>query len=125
MQIDNPPAGAIAALRDKSRPIRTFWLLSAAPLFAAVPALAAEEQSDGASAGSDSGIIVLGQRVEPVFAGIRPEDELNEADIAAYGADNVGDLLDILDEELSGSDGAPVVLIEDHDPGAPVESRHP
>lgn len=55
-------------------------------------------------------IIIYGFR-QGVLPGVPPENELNEADIAAYGADTVGDLLDEVGGAADSSGEGPVVLI--------------
>jgi hypothetical protein len=57
-------------------------------------------------------IVVYGHAVDQgVFAGVAPENELTAADIAAHGADTVGDLLGQLAGEVDSSVDGPVILI--------------
>src|SRR5690606_31761232 len=53
-----------------------------------------------------------GRRVE----GLVIETDLGEADLAAYGADSVGDLLTMLTADVDGTEEGPVVLVN----GAPA-----
>lgn len=55
-------------------------------------------------------IIVYASR-QGVLPGVPPENELNEQDIAAYGADTVGDLLDQVGGAADSSGEGPVILI--------------
>ncbi|WBY07749.1 hypothetical protein PIB19_21095 [Sphingomonas sp. 7/4-4] len=55
-------------------------------------------------------IVVYGPRLG-VLPGVPPENELNEGDIAAYGANSVGDLLDQVGGAADASGEGPVVLI--------------
>ena len=55
-------------------------------------------------------IVVYGRRLG-VLPGVPPENELNEGDIAAYGANSVGDLLDQVGGAADTSGEGPVVLI--------------
>src|SRR4051812_30586063 len=55
-------------------------------------------------------IIIYASR-QGVLPGVAPENELNEQDIAAYGADTVGDLLDQVGGAADSSGEGPVILI--------------
>lgn len=55
-------------------------------------------------------IIVYASR-QGVLPGVPPENELSEQDIAAYGADTVGDLLDQVGGAADSSGEGPVILI--------------
>lgn len=80
-------------------------------LFAATPAAA--DKADGPQdqpPQTVDDIIVYGSR-QGVLPGVPPENELNEADIAAYGADTVGDLLDQVGGAADSSGEGPVILI--------------
>lgn len=55
-------------------------------------------------------VIVYGYR-PAVLPGVPPENELNEEDIAAYGANSVGDLLDDVGGAADSSGEGPVILI--------------
>ena len=55
-------------------------------------------------------IIIYASRLG-ILPGIPPENELNEQDIAAYGADTVGDLLDQVGGAADSSGEGPVILI--------------
>lgn len=77
------------------------------------PAWADEQQDPTGSADeSRSGeIVVQGQRQRDLFAGIVADTELNENDIAAYGFDTVGELIEQVGREAeSGTDG-PIILV--------------
>lgn len=93
--------------------------LSAACLLLPHPAFGAGAEQDAQVPGAltanprDTGdpIVVKGQRETSIIDGIIAEDELEEADISAYGADTVGDLLDQVASGIDASDDGPVVLI--------------
>jgi hypothetical protein len=55
-------------------------------------------------------IIIYASR-QGILPGVAPENELNEQDIAAYGADTVGDLLDQVGGAADSSGEGPVILI--------------
>jgi hypothetical protein len=55
-------------------------------------------------------IIIYASR-QGVLPGVAPENELNEQDIAAYGANTVGDLLDQVGGAADSSGEGPVILI--------------
>jgi iron complex outermembrane receptor protein len=81
-------------------------------LFAATPPVTAD-QTDGPQDQQPQAlddIIVYGAR-QGVLPGVPPENELNEADIAAYGANTVGDLLDQVGGAADSSGDGPVILI--------------
>lgn len=61
-------------------------------------------------------IIVYGSR-QGTLPGVPPENELNEQDIAAYGADTVGDLLGEVGGAADSSGEGPVVLINGRETG--------
>ena len=59
--------------------------------------------------------MVFGLRFDGSYEGVSPRDELNEEDIAAHGARDVGEFLNDLTANLSGR-GSPLVLVN----GEPV-----
>lgn len=68
-----------------------------------------DHQTDG---NSSSEIVVYAHSPDRgIFVGVAPENELTQADIAAYGADTVGDLLDQIQGQVDGSVDGPVILI--------------
>lgn len=73
----------------------------------------AAEGSDAFSAGEAvREIVVPGRRdKDGILAGIEPEDEINEAAIAAYGADSVSDLINQIAQDLAADDDGPVILV--------------
>ncbi len=77
--------------------------------------------SDGAEANDEAQrrdpreIVVFGLRFDGSYEGVSPRDELNEEDIAAHGARDVGEFLNDLTANLSGR-GSPLVLVN----GEPV-----
>lgn len=80
--------------------------------FAATPPAAAD-QTDGPQdqqPQTADDIIIYASR-QGVLPGVAPENELNEQDIAAYGADTVGDLLDQVGGAADSSGEGPVILI--------------
>ena len=80
--------------------------------FAAMPPATAD-QTDGPQdqpPGTADDIIIYASR-QGVLPGVAPENELNEADIAAYGANSVGDLLDDVGGAADSSGEGPVILI--------------
>lgn len=60
--------------------------------------------------GTADDIIIYASR-QGVLPGVAPENELNEEDIAAYGANSVGDLLDDVGGAADSSGEGPVILI--------------
>jgi hypothetical protein len=81
-------------------------------LFAATPPATADQTNgpqDQQPQTSDD-IIVYGAR-QGVLPGVPPENELNEQDIAAYGANTVGDLLDQVGGAADSSGEGPVILV--------------
>jgi iron complex outermembrane recepter protein len=76
---------------------------------AAAATEAQPQESGGVSSGRD--IVVLGRREGGVIVGLPSENELNEADIAAYGLDTVEDLLGEIADNLGASRDEPVVLV--------------
>ncbi|WP_162935621.1 hypothetical protein [Tsuneonella amylolytica] len=67
------------------------------------------EQAEGPAAG-DGSIVVTGYR-QTLELDLVVEDELNRADIDAYGYDNIGQVLEQIGAELRTGDDGPVVLI--------------
>lgn len=97
------PKAAISAVA-----IGAVGIILPSPAFGAA---AEADGQDGANSRSDE-IVVLGQRgMTDVLENLQPEDELNEDDIAAYGVDSVGDLLEQIATEVDDSDDGPVVLV--------------
>jgi hypothetical protein len=88
---------------------RTRLLLGAALCALPAPAFGADQETPQ-SVGRDE-IIVYGERLPPLFAGILPQAELSEADIAAYGFDTVGELIEQIQAESSVDGEGPVILI--------------
>ena len=75
-------------------------------------AVAAEAEQEAPPAdGARGEIIVYGERPFDIFAGIVAETELDENDIAAYGFDTVGELIEQVGAETAGGPDGPVVLI--------------
>ena len=60
--------------------------------------------------GTPDDIIIYASRLG-IVPNVPPENELNEQDIAAYGADSVGDLLDQIGGAADSSGEGPVILI--------------
>ena len=91
------------------------WALRAgvsALAVAATPAWADEQGGGNTNAKPRSGeIVVFGERQRDVFAGIVADTELNENDIAAYGFNTVGELIEQVGMETDGSTEGPVILI--------------
>ena len=85
-------------------------LLLPQPSFGRAPAEAAQESGNVQSAPA-APIVVRGQRESSLIVGIAPEDELGEEDIASYGADSVGELLDRIGADVDQSEDGPVVLV--------------
>ena len=94
-----PLGGAVATGAEPASPVGADAAVGA-------PALAAE----------DHGMLELdelvvfgtdGRRVD----GLRTETELDDADVAAYGADSIGELLTQLTEDVDGTEEGPVVLV--------------
>jgi hypothetical protein len=56
-------------------------------------------------------VVVTGLKVTGVLNGMVAEDGINELDIAAYGDDTVGDLLDDIAADVDNSREGPVVLV--------------
>ena len=80
--------------------------------FCASAAGAEEQENGGAETADGAGqIVVSGYRTTDLFAGIQVTDELNENDIAAYGFDTVGEVLDQVRREVDDNRDGPVVLI--------------
>lgn len=81
---------------------------------------AAESEADSDQVGQDQGppdareIVVFGLRNDGSLEGILNEDELGEGEIAGYGRNTVGELLDDIGSDLNGDE--PVVLVN----GKPV-----
>lgn len=90
------------------------WLIGTSALVA--PFAAACAQQAGETHEEAPEIVIYGILDNGTFSGVRPQDELGEADIAAFGVNNVGELI----EEVSTavSDDEPVVLVN----GRPVTS---
>jgi iron complex outermembrane receptor protein len=89
---------------------RVLWLLSAATVVVARPVLGQDEPGDPLPTADERQIVVIGQRPE-VFVGITPETELDENDIAAYGFNSIGDLIQEISREVDPSGEGPVVLL--------------
>ena len=81
--------------------------------FGANPGRAAEAQDSPESLPGQRGgeIVVFGDRPRDVFAGVVADTELDENDIAAYGFDTVGELIEQVGMEADGSSEGPVILI--------------
>ncbi|AXJ95019.1 MULTISPECIES: TonB-dependent receptor [unclassified Sphingomonas] len=97
------PAMAAAQQAQTSAPAQK------APAKAAAPAAQADENSD------EPDIIVRGTRNLPgsVIGDIPPEQQLDPADIRAYGVSSVSDLLtELSPQTTSGVGGPPVVLLD-------------
>lgn len=86
------------------------WLVASTALAVCLQAQAAAQSNPPAS-GSPRDIIVRGQRPPDPLAGIVPDDELDEDDIAAYGLDTIGELIEQIEGEVAGGGDGPVVLI--------------
>lgn len=72
----------------------------------------ADEQEHPAAPGDEREIVVTGtSRANGPLAGMIAEAELDEAGIAAYGRDTVGDLLGEVLRQADPSDDGPVILI--------------
>ena len=74
-------------------------------------ASAVAQEAGGDSSDGDRQIVVLGILDRGVFDATSVEDELTEADIAAYGQDTVGDLLAEIGSDLGEGEEGPVVLV--------------
>ena len=93
--------------------IRTGWRLLAGTALASLtaPAAWAADQESTPSPAARGEIIVYGERSVDIFAGIVAETELDEDDIAAYGFDTVGELIEQVGGEAERGPDGPVVLI--------------
>ncbi|MFA7586929.1 MAG: hypothetical protein WCY11_12160 [Novosphingobium sp.] len=60
-------------------------------------------------------IVVFGRRDDGSIDGVSPQDELGEAEIGAYGLDNVGQVLDELAANVRNGDTPPVILINGYE----------
>jgi len=93
-------------------------LLLSVTAFLALPALAqqagqAEPQAEAADVEGEEEIVVSAQRQRGAVVGdIKPELQLNPADIRALGTSSVTELLAELAPQLGGGDAQPVVLLE-------------
>lgn len=99
------------------------WLLTVSAMARCEVALAAEEATSGETEADHAGkiasgpgqslreIVVFGRREDGSIDGVAPHDELNEADIEAYGLDTVGDVIDELSAHVRSGDTPPVILI--------------
>jgi hypothetical protein len=85
-------------------------LVGASYLALPLPAFGADAQDMPPDARSGD-IVVYGERPRDVFEGIVAETELNENDIAAYGFDTVGELVDQVSSEADSGPDGPVILI--------------
>ncbi len=85
---------------------------SAAPVKAAAPKAIAKP-TPPASDNDDEDVVITGQKPRGSVVGdIPPEVTLNQADVRAYGVNNISDLLDELSPQTtSGRGGTPVVLL--------------
>lgn len=81
------------------------------------PAQAAESEADVAAPSSgDGAIVVVGQRLRgEVDTDVKPELQLDEKDVASYGASTIGDLLAAIAPQVGGGrgrgGGQPVILL--------------
>lgn len=75
----------------------------------AMPALAGEQHADDDRERRQ--IVVEGHRLPDIFAGLPADSELDENDIAAYGYDTVGELIEGVTSEVDSSGEGPVILI--------------
>ncbi|HEX8300332.1 TonB-dependent receptor [Sphingomonas sp.] len=99
--------------------VRGIALLASAMPVVAFAQTAAQPQAQPQSAPQtppdeeeeEAEIVVSGQLRGAVPGDIKPEAQLNPADIRAYGASNVSELLNALSAQLGASEGPPVVLL--------------
>lgn len=92
-------------------------LVGAAPMAAARDADTADGGNDADPAdilnrASPSDIVVFGRRDDGTIEGVAAEDELGEGDIAGYGRETVGDLIEDLGRAVDAGDEGPVVLVD-------------
>lgn len=71
---------------------------------------AGEGQPSGDQEDGENTIVVIGRRQE-VLAGIPTEDSIDEASIAAYGLDTIGDLLEEIAAQVGGTREDPIILV--------------
>jgi hypothetical protein len=91
--------------------LRQMLLIGAALPASAWPYCASAQETSQPDSGDSGQIVVLGILDRGVFDSASIEDELNEADIAAYGQDTVGDLLAEIGSDLGEDDDGPVILV--------------
>jgi hypothetical protein len=93
---------------------RALCLLSVAAFSLAGPAWADDQQQSQPTPQNQdqgpNGILVLGQ-IPQVIVGLQPEDELDENDIAAYGANTLGEVIGEVSDEIDPLRQGTVVLI--------------
>ena len=86
-------------------------LLAGVGAVAMLPTTAfADQLGEGPSGGNPGDIVVYGA-APGAIGGLIPDDELTEADVAAYGQDTVGDLLDAVGSDINRNGEATTVLI--------------
>lgn len=93
------------------------WLIGTPALL--VPLIAAHAQQANEGRDETSGeIVIYGILESGAVAGVRAQDELTEPDIAAYGRNSVGELIEEVSGDVAGTGDEPVVLVN----GRPVTS---
>ena len=85
--------------------------LLALPLFGVASPAAAQDDAGASKGSAEPAIVVWGWKPNGAFDSSAVEDELGEADIAGYGDDTVGDLLDEIAVDLGQGDDGPVVMV--------------
>lgn len=90
---------------------KLWWIPTAlaAAFVLAGPARAGEQDDTPQAAPGE--IVVYGERLRDLFAGILADDEIGENDIAAYGFDTVGELINEVAREADNGNEGPVILI--------------
>ncbi|MHA6334565.1 hypothetical protein ACXYL9_12910 [Qipengyuania sp. CAU 1752] len=87
------------------------WITGLAAVIPASSVAAQQETQQSPENFRQGEIVVIGERQRDLFAGLVAESEFDENEIAAYGFDTIGDLLDQIASEVDISGQGPVVLI--------------
>ena len=85
--------------------------LLALPLLGVASPAAAQDDAGVSDGGARGEILVRARMANGAFDSSAVEDELGEADIAGYGDDTVGDLLDEVAVDLGQGEDGPVVMV--------------
>lgn len=90
------------------------WLIGTSALVAPFAAACAQQAAEVHEETPE--VVIYGILDNGTLSGVQPQDELGEGDIAAFGVNNVGELIDEVSSAASGDE--PVVLVN----GRPVTS---